>query len=284
MKRSGPLSLLVVGLAAGAGCLLTTPLDGFDGPGGGGGSDTGAGGEVGLDGPGGDAGPQADGPSDAPIDQAEAAVDFRCSSLAQVPAFCTDFDMGTLASIVGSPNTILGGQVTLDETVFRSSSRSVKFTSPSITGTMGRANFARSFGFTPQSSIRVELDLRIDSIDTSSTNTITVSMGNYDLALFLGGSAKLRQGVPGDGGTVFSSTNLLGSPVKAWVHVSLAIAIVNGSSTATVAYDGVPQSSVPLVIDQYRMGAWQVAVGLNFISGPDNGRELHVDNLVIDGN
>jgi hypothetical protein len=278
--RVGFTSLLAFG-AMGTGCLLTTSLDGLDdspAPLGGHDGATSAGDSGGLI----DAADAATA-ADAPVDvDAQGPVDFRCASLPSVPVFCTDFDMGTVSSIIGAPTTDLGGEVKLDSLVFRSSSRSLALTAPAAATGVGRANVGRTFGFAPQNSISVDLDLRLDSIDKSSVNTLSISMGSYDLSLFLGGSAKLREGVPGDGGTIYTATDQSPPKAGAWVHLSLAVVLASGASKATVSYDGVPLGSIPLVIEAYRASSWSVDLGLNYITTPDDGRELHIDNLVID--
>jgi hypothetical protein len=281
--RSGLFHTLAFGIAGAAiaGCLLTTSLDGLD--------DTSA--------AAGDSGPKTDateaakdgssegsvGPGgDAGTDAGEAGAPFRCASLSPAPVFCTDFDTGTLASIIDS-DTAVGGAIAFDDAVFRSPSRSVRLTAPALAGAdVAHAQLRRSFGFTPTTSIRVEFDLKIDSTDPSSSNAISVGMGGYELGLFLGATAKLRQGVPGDGGTAFSATNVTPPAAGTWVHLALTIALVDGASTATLAYDGVASGPLPIVMDQYRASSWLVVVGLNYVDAPDDGRELHIDNLVID--
>jgi hypothetical protein len=281
-------SVLAIALL-GTGCLLTTSLDGLTDPpvttsgdrdaslmdssSSPDGAPQGGDGSAGVD-----AGNDADG---------AAPVDFRCSSLSPLPVFCTDFDTGTLGSIIGTPKTALGGNVQLDSLVYRSASRSLALTAPAIASGTGRASVARSFGFVPQTSIVVAFDIRIDSIDASSVNGLNISMGGYELGLFLGGSAKLREGLPVDGGGMpaYGTTNLAPPPLGRWAHLTLSVTLGTGAaptSSATIAYDGVPQGAVPLVIHAYRSSSWSVDVGLLFIAGPDDGRDIHIDNLVID--
>lgn len=283
-------SVLALG-ALGTGCLLTTSLDGLDD------LPVTTIGDRDASSPADSSSSSSDG---APHDEDGAATvdaghdaaggagtDFRCSSLSPLPVFCTDFDTGTLGAIVGTPRTALGGEVKLDPLVFRSTSRSLALTAPALASGTGRASVARAFGFAPQTSIVVAFDMRLDSIDKSSVNSLNISMGGYEVALFLGGSAKLREGLPVDGGgpPSFSSTDLSPPPLGTWVHLTLSVTLGTGASamsSAILAYDGTPQGAVPLVIHAYRSTSWSVDVGLNFVSSPDDGRDVHIDNLVVD--
>jgi hypothetical protein len=277
--RAGLASVLILG-AFGAGCLLTTPLDGFADP------QAAIGGPDAAPSPG-DSGQGADGGADG-ADAGDAAPDapspdFRCSSLATAPLFCTDFDKGTLQDIVASTNTALGGTVTLDETVYRSTSRSLELTSPALTSGVPVALVSGTFAAAPLTSMLVEFDIRIDSIDKGSINTLSIYMGGYVLSVFLGQFApKLREGLPVDGGHVYTSTDLTAPKAGVWVHFALDIKLAVGASTATLSYDGVAQGPFPLVMESYLAGNWRVDLGLNYITTPDEGREVHVDNLVID--
>lgn len=269
--------------ALGSACLLTTSLDGLDDSAATARTDGAPGDGAGEGHDAGDAVAQGDGPVDASTDDSGAPPAFRCSSRVPAPVFCTDFDTGTLSGIIGAPVTALGGQVTLDDTVSRSPLRSMKLTSPATsTAGVGRAQVGRNFGFAPQTSIVVEFDLLLESVDKTASNMVSIGMGSYDLSLFIGGTAKLREGVPGDGALVYTATDRVPPKSGAWVHLSLSIKLANGASTATLAYDGVAQSALPLVIEAYRASAWDIDIGLNYVGGPDDGRLVHIDNLVID--
>jgi hypothetical protein len=98
--------------AALGGCSLTTSFDGLSG---GSPSNPLDGGD---DAVAKDATTTTDGPTDAGLD-AEADApdpDSRCTMITPAPAFCSDFDTGTIDAILGTPNTALGGSVAFDET------------------------------------------------------------------------------------------------------------------------------------------------------------------------
>jgi hypothetical protein len=272
-------------LAVAAGCLLTTPLDGLEGTAAAPSMESGSTGAA--DGPTGDRGPGADGsvavtPDAGP--DADAASMFRCAALPAPPTFCTDFDMGTIVSIFGGSTTSNGGAVTLDDTLYRSPSQSLKVTIPSLpTGAPTTKAFVlHSFGFAPTSAIDVEFDLHVDSPDKSSSNTLAIAMGSYQLALFIGDSAKVRQAIPSDGGVLYPATNVSAPPAGTWVHVSFVVALAPGASTVTLSFDGVAQGPFPVLTEQYLTPSWSISVGSTFVSAPDLGRELHIDNLIFD--
>jgi hypothetical protein len=275
MSRHFGAIVVVLGMGLGA-CIS---LEGFSE------SDVDAGVEAGHDA----ASPEAGQPADSGSDVASgdgATPAFRCSALMPVPAFCTDFDQGTLASIFGTPDTAAGATLALDDLMFVSPGRSMRaFIAAVATGSTPHAVVNKTFGFAPTSRISVEMDMRMDSADGSSTNTVDVVMNGYALALFLGGSsAKIREGVPADGGGLnYGSTDRLAPPSAKWFHLSFVITTTAGAAKVVLAYDSVPQSAVPLVVDQYMASTWKVQLGLNFVGVPDQGRDMHFDNLVIDG-
>src|SRR4051794_21722520 len=104
MGRQFGVIAVVVGLGGlGAGI----SLEGFSE------SDTDAGIEAGHDAASPEAQPQAD--SGAADEDGAPPPAFRCSAISPVPAFCTDFDQGTLTSIFGTPDTVGGATLTLDD-------------------------------------------------------------------------------------------------------------------------------------------------------------------------
>lgn len=264
-------SLMLLGPLAG-GCLLTTTLDGLSG-----GADVGSG-EASAGDSSGDAGTAGDA-----ANAEGGAGEFRCAMLSPAPAFCTDFDVGTLGSIIES-STEVGCSATLDDTLFSSTHRSLKLASPNLRSGTGRATVGRQFNFIPQSFIGVQFDLHVDSVDKTAAKVVGIDMGGYILALTVGDNAKIREGVPGgDGGPVFSVTDRLPPAAGRWVRVAFIVSIVDSGSHVVLSYDGVAQSAVPLVIHRYRASGWAVNVGINFVIAPDEGRDIHIDNLVIDG-
>jgi hypothetical protein len=286
MKRAALGATFAIGAVL-AGCLLTTPLDGFSDSSG----QTPARDDSGAL-PGTDAG--MDGSIDSAVEGGPPSVDggpradFRCAVLSPAPSFCADFDTGDLAANVGAPVLSLGGQAVLDDTSSVSPARSLKLTTPALNTGMGptRARATRAFGFVPANSIRVELDMRIDSSDKTATNAVSVSLNNYDISLFLGSSAKLREGIPGQAGIVYTTTDQTAPKAAAWFHLSLLVTLAkagdSSTSTVTVSYDGVAQGAVPVKIEQYLGASWRVDLGINYVEGPDTGHDVHIDNVVID--
>ena len=266
--------------AALGGCLLTTPLDGLSG--------TPSNPTADAMADGGDATVDAvvnNGPADASPDADAAVADFRCTMFTPAPVFCSDFDMGTSVSVFGTPIIALGGAVTFDDTIFVSRSRSLRLTVPALAAGAGiaRATIGRSFPIAAATStIELRFDMHIDSADTDVSSTLFLSMAAWDLTLFVGTTSRLREGTPGDGGLDYKSTDRTPPALGRWVNASLTLALGPGSSSATIAYDGVTQSAVPLVAHAYRAASIRVDVGFSYVSAPDNGRDMHIDNLVVD--
>lgn len=278
MRRS-LCAVYALGAAVG-GCLLTTPLDGL--------SDTSSSPAADAMADGGDATVDAvvnDGPADTSPDADAAVADFRCTIFTPAPVFCSDFDMGTSDSVFGTPILVLGGSVTFDDTIFVSRSRSLRLMVPVLPAGAGngRATIGRSFPVAAATStIELRFDMHIDSADTDVSSTAFFSMGAWDLTLFVGTTSRLREGTPGDGGLDYKSTDRTPPALGHWVNASLTLALGAGSSSATIAYDGVKQSAVPLVAHTYRAASIRVDVGFSYVSSPDNGRDMHIDNLVVD--
>jgi hypothetical protein len=255
-------------LAALGGCFLTTSLDGLSGS------------PAMLM----DTGVAGDGPTDAGVEPDAPAADFRCMMITPAPAFCSDFDTGSIDGTLGTPNTALGGTVAFDETTFVSRGRSLKLTTPALTAGAGiaRAGVVQSFERAGRSTINVRFDMRVDSADGAEASTLALWMGDWDVTLFIGSTSRIREGVSGDGGRVFTSTDKTAPPVGRWISTSLILTLDSSSSNVVVAYEGVKQGAVPLVAHQYLASSIRVEVGFNYVARPDRGRDMHIDNLVVD--
>ena len=224
---------------------------------------------------------------DAP-DAAEAAQPFACGALWPKPLDCEDFDQSDAASSLGQTATLSGGTVRLDTQMFLSPPRSVRFETPALPpdAAVAAAHLVRYFSLpvTPV-GITLRLDIRVDSADPGEANVLALAVPQYELAFFVGNHSRLREGVRPDGGAaVYTSTDVTQMPLQAWVHVDVEIDINPGDLSSSVAlfYDERMIAQVPLSLQRYLSNGFRLDVGNNYVPAPDLGRQVHLDNLVVD--
>jgi hypothetical protein len=263
-----------------------------------------AGGDAAADVGGADDAGSLDGPAatDGMLGPGDAGPLSYCQSRNPAPLFCDDFDEDAASLSDWSYIHQITGNLALYRTAFTSPPASMIAQTHVVTGSNVQVDTAvyRSFSLSGQTfQGTIELDLRVDQVDSSTGVAVLAQFGLTDgngnglyflqFVVNANGANPLSCHLNED----YFSTTTTGNPVahdltvtaplKRWTHLKLSMAVpfAGGAGTATVIVNGGPPSTTPIMVAVQNFSQ-TIGVGLLYASTPSNGWTVVVDNVVFD--
>lgn len=229
-------------------------------------------------------------PADAAIDVADAEAGPFC---AQHPTatFCADFDESADAG-AGFSSTYLtsGGVVSRDTTTWATSPASLLAGNSALdASSTSHGAEVRSTGATPQTSVTLDFDLRVDKLASQGSYIEALALvfngapkSSIQLNLKAASSEVGEEIDPSDGGSKSYYGHGFGSALATnqWMHVTIAL-VFKPSRTLTVTVGQTVVIDHVTLNAAFAPGPVDLFLGNAYAPGPSDGATIHYDDALL---
>lgn len=236
-----------------------------------------------------------DGSKDAGSDASDAASEADvpvlgfCESLAPQPTLCSDFDAQNFPAGWDTHSEWGKCNGVIDQSDSTSSPRSFHCTTPILASSTDQCSTALIRVFEkPESSLRIEFDVRFDQIDSPNLiHLVTIDTNNAagsdttTLRIRTGEGLINETARPKEAGFLYSGHQFPKPPVIGqWSHIVWAIDFTGAKAQSNITVDG--DTSFEELYMKGFMSELSIKLGIGFIDGASGPWEIHIDNLVVD--